>query len=789
VKDLKEQVKNSISGLINDNKLMEARLLIDEYIKIMSDDVEAYSIKAVILIMQEEYVDAEYVIKHGLNIDKCNFDLNYNLAYIFEKQNHKEKALNQYKTTLGYCTDESSKKNIEMIIQHINGDYKSAARKNKKKIAFFVKQGMDSFIGNVISGLSEDYETKKIVVTQYNQIDEGMEWADITWFEWCDELVVHGSNLDIAKEKRVICRLHSYEAFTDYPLKVNWDNVDCFICDTVHIKDIVLEKVDIDNDKILIVPVGVETSRFNFSNRKKGFNVAYVGYINYKKGPMFLIQLINALKKEDNRYRLFVGGEFQDQRDILYFRQMIKELNLENNLVYQGWIENVNEWLEDKQYIVSTSLLEGQHLSVMEGMCKGIKPIIHNFVGAKQVYDKKYVWNTINEAVAMIKDESYDSEEYRKYIVDNYSNEKQLMKIKSELERLQLKHKYKTILSKEPMVTIGIINYNYSRYLDDSIQSVLNQSYKNIELLIIDDCSQDDSVEKIKNYETNHKNIRGIYHNENSGSALLGVQEVINEAKGEYLMILSADDYLTTGTAIFDFVNSITDNPDLDYVYPKLRIVNSDGTYKDTWQYKQFTHNDVIHDVFHRGGSGILPVTTGLYKTSFYRRNNLNWYDDKENVVAGDTLNSLIYIKNNFKYKYINKELVSYRHHEKNMTYDLRNRIKSIISVIEYIINNFSEEIYLSEIQWREFSNSNERESEKMYQIGMHYVNILNYYASSAFKPWDGANVKFSEEDIKIFIKPLALKASEYLQKSLYYSNKYYMQTEEVSRKIKDLID
>ena len=47
-----------------------------------------------------------------------------------------------------------------------------------------------------------------------------MIWADICWFEWCDELVAYGSKLSIAKEKRIICRLHSYEAFTDLPANV-----------------------------------------------------------------------------------------------------------------------------------------------------------------------------------------------------------------------------------------------------------------------------------------------------------------------------------------------------------------------------------------------------------------------------------------------------------------------------------------------------------------------------------------------------------------------------------------
>ena len=116
--------------------------------------------------------------------------------------------------------------------------------RNRLKLVFFVKQGMDSFIKDIIKGLSEEYEIKKIIVTVYGQIDEGMEWADICWFEWCDELIEYGSKLELAKKKIIICRLHSYEAFTDYIQNVCWDNVDKVIFVGEHIKDIVLRKVD-----------------------------------------------------------------------------------------------------------------------------------------------------------------------------------------------------------------------------------------------------------------------------------------------------------------------------------------------------------------------------------------------------------------------------------------------------------------------------------------------------------------------------------------------------------------
>lgn len=300
---------------------------------------------------------------------------------------------------------------------------------SKIRVAFFAKQGLDTFIEDIINDMSDQYEKKKIIVTEYKQIDEGMEWADISWFEWCDELVIYGSTHRISSTKKIICRLHSFEAFTYYPRQVNWKNVDCTIFVSEHIRTTTLKETSLDIKKTIIIPNGVNISKYNYSERKSGFNIAYLGYINYKKGPQLLIQTIKSITTRDSRYKLYIGGEFQDIRYIQYFKQMIEEMNLNNNVFYQGWQRDTNNWLEDKQFILCTSVLESQGMGVMQAMAKGIKPVIHNFVGAKEIYDRKYLWNTIDEAVEMILSNEYNSLEYRKFIENNYESKNKINKI------------------------------------------------------------------------------------------------------------------------------------------------------------------------------------------------------------------------------------------------------------------------------------------------------------------------------------------------------------------------
>lgn len=334
----------------------------------------------------------------------------------------------------------------------------------RNRIAFFVRRGGEAFLDDIINDLAKEYETNKIIIKTNEDlglIDKWMDWADICWFEWCEGLIIYGSKLALAKERKIICRLHSYEAFSNYPSQVNWNSVDKLIFVAEHIQKFVIEKYKINKEKTIIIPNGVNINKWVFKERNHGFKVAYVGYINYKKGPMLLLHTFKAIYDRDNRYKFYIAGQFQDLRDSLYFQQMTKEFGLENNFFFEGWQQDLDKWLEDKNYIVCTSVLESQNMSVMQAIAKGIKPILHNFAGAKGIYPKKYLWNTIDEAVKMITEKSYDAREYRKYIEDNYSLIKQLKAIKTMINEL---------ITKDKMIK----EFNYQEYWNQRLHSRFN---------------------------------------------------------------------------------------------------------------------------------------------------------------------------------------------------------------------------------------------------------------------------------------------------------------------------
>lgn len=135
-----------------------------------------------------------------------------------------------------------------------------------------------------------------------------------------------------------------------------------------------------------------------------------------------------------------------------------------------------------------------------------------------------------------------------------------------------------------PLVSVIIPNYNHALYLDKRIQSVLNQTYPNFEVIILDDKSLDNSVEVINKYK-NNKHIKHIVINEqNSGSTFIQWNRGLELASGELIWIAESDDYCET-FFLERCINEYLKRPTASIIYCSSEYVdayNKDlGTYSD----------------------------------------------------------------------------------------------------------------------------------------------------------------------------------------------------------------
>ena len=95
---------------------------------------------------------------------------------------------------------------------------------------------------------------------------------------------------------------------------------------------------------------------------------------------------------------------------------------------------------------------------------------------------------------------------------------------------------------KQPLVSVIVPNYNHAKFLNERIDSILNQTYKKFEIIILDDKSTDSSIDIINQYRDNHHVSKIIINETNSGSPFQQWAKGIEEAKGELIWIAESDD-------------------------------------------------------------------------------------------------------------------------------------------------------------------------------------------------------------------------------------------------------
>lgn len=310
-----------------------------------------------------------------------------------------------------------------------------------------------------------------------------------------------------------------------------------------------------------------------------------------------------------------------------------------------------------------------------------------------------------------------------------------------------------------PLVTIGIINYNCKMYLENCLMSYFNQSYKNLEIILIDDASTDGSVEILKAAEHAYKNIRCIYHEKNSGGPSQAIQEIIKEAQGEYFQWIASDDYVEKHT-IQKFVDYLEETSD-DYVYCNFSIVNENNSIIGHWNYSVPTLNEMACRIF-KNCSGVLPMN-GLYRTRFFHENNLTWCIYKDNDHSSDTINSLHFIKNGMKYGMIQECLINYRVHHDNCSHNIVERVKTSLSVYDYIINNFDASVYMPEIEWTKHTD---RAQLKNYALASFFYDTLLRYMNLQGIP-QHLKYSISKETLLECMEPYRKEGMKYLHEGL----------------------
>jgi len=313
-----------------------------------------------------------------------------------------------------------------------------------KKLAFICAIGQETFIEPIAQEFekNEDYQVHRYYTNQQADIIDAVKWCDICILEWCNEISIYASQLYDIQKKGVILRLHSYEALSNLPTQVKLESIDYLVFVAPHIKEIVKRKIPDIEERVCtkIIPNGLDIDRIVPNKEMNPFDIAYVCNINHKKEPALALQIMAELVGKNPDYKLHVAGAWQDERYKIYMEHMAREMGIADSIIYYGFVHDMDTWWEGKGVILSTSIHEGHPYNIMEGTARGLRPVVHNFYGAKELYPASWLFNTVGEAVEEIEMPCtlicYPGHDGRQYVIDRgWTLENQISQFKELIDK------------------------------------------------------------------------------------------------------------------------------------------------------------------------------------------------------------------------------------------------------------------------------------------------------------------------------------------------------------------
>lgn len=251
--------------------------------------------------------------------------------------------------------------------------------------------------------------------------------------------------------------------------------------------------------------------------------------------------------------------------------------------------------------------------------------------------------------------------------------------------------------------SIHIPVYNVEKYLVECVDSVLNQSFKNFEVIIVDDGSLDNSSEICDSFTD--PRVR-VFHNENRG-LLLSRSFSISEANGEYSVFLDSDDYMSVG--FLDRINAAIEEENCDIISFAYQRVYSNHTEKPTlpWKDKRVFENKTADEYRNELilNSFLNPICTKVIRTALLRSDKTEY--EKFNVISGeDLLRSLYPVFNSRKIVFLPEYWYNYRQNEDSITHTVNpDRYKSMISVRKQTYEYFKKSSFFNDENHIKFSS------------------------------------------------------------------------------------
>ncbi|AXX90515.1 hypothetical protein CKA55_12770 [Arcobacter suis] len=237
------------------------------------------------------------------------------------------------------------------------------------------------------------------------------------------------------------------------------------------------------------------------------------------------------------------------------------------------------------------------------------------------------------------------------------------------------------------LISICIPIYNHEKYIEQCLESIINQTYTNFEIIMIDDGSNDNSYFIAQNYLNAQKFSNYILKKRENKGLCYTLNELLSLSRGEYISITASDDYWMLNK-LEEQIDFLSKNQDVALVHSNSIIVDDCGNQKGEIDYSNRKNSGYLFKaiIFSRGG--INTVSTMIRREVYAKIGN---YDSS---LKFEDTDFWLRLTKKFKVGYINKFHTYYRRHDSNLSDD-KNKLKFTNDEIVKIFNKNIEDSIL----------------------------------------------------------------------------------------------
>jgi glycosyltransferase involved in cell wall biosynthesis len=199
-----------------------------------------------------------------------------------------------------------------------------------------------------------------------------------------------------------------------------------------------------------------------------------------------------------------------------------------------------------------------------------------------------------------------------------------------------------------PLVSIVTNSYNYGRFIEETLLSVMNQDYPRIEHIVVDGGSTDNTVKVLKKYEKKY-NLRWVSEPDEGQSH--AINKGFRRSRGEMIGWLDSDDVYFDKHCISYLVETLSDKPDVDVIYGNDVLIDANNVIYRVRHFPKWSYNRILRRFY------ISQPTT------FFRRRVIKENAMDESLKFAMDLEFILRIGKDYKFEHVNRILAATRVH------------------------------------------------------------------------------------------------------------------------------